>query len=119
MARVGTLRFFSGRIYDANVTKAHARRRARSRDDDCSDAGGIYFLGGEGSERPSRQVADLLAAGCAKVFREKASDARGDRAVLAKVVRRLEPGDVLVVTRLDRLARPLAILFQVDDEPRG
>jgi DNA invertase Pin-like site-specific DNA recombinase len=37
-------------------------------------------------------------------FREKASGARGDRAELAKVGR-LEPGDVLVVTRLDRLAR--------------
>jgi hypothetical protein len=33
---------FSGRIYDANVAQAHARR-ARSRNDGCSDAGGYLF----------------------------------------------------------------------------
>jgi DNA invertase Pin-like site-specific DNA recombinase len=37
----------------------------------------------------SGQVAELKAAGCAKVYREKASGARGDRAELAKVLRRL------------------------------
>ena len=51
------------------------------------------------------QDAELRAAGCAKVFKEKASGAKTDRPELAKVIRRLEPGDVLVVTRLDRLAR--------------
>ena len=51
------------------------------------------------------QEAELLAAGCAQVFKEKASGAKTDRAELAKAIRRLEPGDVLVVTRLDRLAR--------------
>ena len=49
------------------------------------------------------QVAELQSAGCTKIYSEKASGARGDRA--AKVVKRLQPGDVLVVTRLDRLAR--------------
>jgi DNA invertase Pin-like site-specific DNA recombinase len=58
-------------------------------------------------------VVELTAAGCAKVYREKASGARGDRAELAKVVRRLEPGDVLVVTRLDRLARSTRDLLNV------
>jgi DNA invertase Pin-like site-specific DNA recombinase len=61
----------------------------------------------------SGQVAELTAAGCAKVFREKASGARGDRADLAKVLRRLEPGDVLMVTRLDRLARSTRDLLNV------
>ena len=51
------------------------------------------------------QEAELMAAGAAKVFKEKVSGAKTDRAELAKVIRRLEPGDVLVVTRLDRLAR--------------
>jgi DNA invertase Pin-like site-specific DNA recombinase len=46
----------------------------------------------------------MRAAGCAKIFSEKASGARGDRAELARVIKRLQPGDVLVVTRLDRLA---------------
>jgi DNA invertase Pin-like site-specific DNA recombinase len=51
------------------------------------------------------QLAELTAAGCAKVYQEKISGAKSDRPELAKLVRRLEPGDVLIVTRLDRLAR--------------
>jgi len=59
------------------------------------------------------QEAELMAAGCAKVFKEKVSGAKTDRAELAKVIRRLEPGDVLVVTRLDRLARSTRDLLNV------
>ena len=59
------------------------------------------------------QLAELTTVGCAKVYREKASGARGDRAELAKVLRRLEPGDVLAVTRLDRLARSTRDLLNV------
>jgi DNA invertase Pin-like site-specific DNA recombinase len=51
------------------------------------------------------QVAELRAAGAAKVFSETASGAKTDRAQLGKVLRVLKAGDVLVVTRLDRLAR--------------
>ena len=39
-----------------------------------------------------------------------------DQPELAKVIRRLEPGDVLVVTRLDRLARSTRDLLNVLDE---
>jgi DNA invertase Pin-like site-specific DNA recombinase len=59
------------------------------------------------------QDAELMAAGCAKVFKEKISGAKTDRPELAKVIRRLEPGDVLVVTRLDRLARSTRDLLNV------
>jgi DNA invertase Pin-like site-specific DNA recombinase len=59
------------------------------------------------------QVAELMVAGCAKVFKEKASGAKTDRAELAKAIRRLEPGDVLVVTRLDRLARSTRDLLNI------
>ncbi len=59
------------------------------------------------------QVAELQAAGCAKIYSEKASGARGDRAELARVIKRLQPGDVLVVTRLDRLARSTRDLLNV------
>ena len=62
------------------------------------------------------QDAELRAVGCAKVFKEKASGAKSDRPELAKVIRRLEPGDVLVVTRLDRLARSTRDLLNVLDE---
>ena len=51
------------------------------------------------------QDAELHAAGCMKVYAEKISGARNDRPELAKVLKRLESGDVLMVTRLDRLAR--------------
>jgi DNA invertase Pin-like site-specific DNA recombinase len=59
------------------------------------------------------QEAELLAGGCAKVFKEKVSGAKTDRAELAKLIRRLEPGDVVIVTRLDRLARSTRDLLNV------
>ena len=51
------------------------------------------------------QIEALTAAGAAKVFRETASGAQTDRAQLGKELVALEAGDVLMVTRLDRLAR--------------
>ena len=62
------------------------------------------------------QDAELMAAGCAKVFREKISGVVTDRPELAKVIRRLEQDDVLVVVRLDRLARSTRDLLNVLDE---
>ena len=51
------------------------------------------------------QVRQLTKAGCKKVFRETASGAKTDRAELRKALAKLDAGDVLMVTRLDRLAR--------------
>src|SRR3954452_4659083 len=51
------------------------------------------------------QVGQLTKAGCNKVFRETASGAKTDRAQLRKALDQLDAGDVLMVTRLDRLAR--------------
>jgi DNA invertase Pin-like site-specific DNA recombinase len=62
------------------------------------------------------QDAELRAAGCAKVFKEKVSGAKTDRPELVKAIGRLEPADVLVVTRLDRLARSTRDLLNVLDE---
>jgi len=59
------------------------------------------------------QDAQLHAAECAKVYSEKVSGAKTDRAELAKVLDRLQPGDVLVVTRLDRLARSTRDLLNI------
>ena len=61
------------------------------------------------------QDAQLHAAGCAKVYAEKVSGARTDRPELAKVLRRLGEGDVLMVTRLDRLARSTRDLLNILD----
>jgi DNA invertase Pin-like site-specific DNA recombinase len=51
------------------------------------------------------QVRQLTKAGCKKVFREVASGAKTDRAQLRRLLDVLDTGDVLTVTRLDRLAR--------------
>ena len=51
------------------------------------------------------QVAALRKHGAGKVFREVASGAKTDRTQLRRVIDQLDAGDVLMVTRLDRLAR--------------
>jgi len=51
------------------------------------------------------QVRQLTKAGCKKVFRETASGVKTDRTQLRKVLEQVDAGDVLMVTRLDRLAR--------------
>jgi DNA invertase Pin-like site-specific DNA recombinase len=51
------------------------------------------------------QVAALKRHGVGKVFREVASGAKTERAQLRRILDQLDAGDVLLVTRLDRLAR--------------
>src|SRR5882762_10063371 len=51
------------------------------------------------------QVAELRKHGAGKVVREVASGAKTDRAKLRRLLHQLDAGDVLMVTRLDRLAR--------------
>jgi DNA invertase Pin-like site-specific DNA recombinase len=50
------------------------------------------------------RAAALTAAGCEKVFSEKQSGAKTHRAALPRV-KGPEGGDMLMVTRLDRLAK--------------
>lgn len=59
------------------------------------------------------QVAELTAAGCQKVFSETASGGKTDRAQLKKAIASLGAGDVLMVIRLDRLARSTRDLLNV------
>jgi len=62
------------------------------------------------------QDAALRAHGCAKVFSEKLSGASTtDRKALARALAALSEGDVLVVTRLDRLARSTRDLLNTLD----
>jgi DNA invertase Pin-like site-specific DNA recombinase len=59
------------------------------------------------------QRAALKAAGCKRVFEEKASGAKRDRPELARMLEQLREGDVVVVTRLDRLARSTRDLLDI------
>jgi DNA invertase Pin-like site-specific DNA recombinase len=61
---------------------------------------------------PALQLDALAAAGCAKVFEDRASGARSDRPGLARAIDYLREGDVLVVWKLDRLGRSLPHLIQ-------
>jgi DNA invertase Pin-like site-specific DNA recombinase len=69
------------------------------------------------------QVRQLKAAGARKVWRETASGAKTDRVQLRRVLDQLDAGDVLMVTRLDRLARStrdlLNILATIAEEKAG
>jgi DNA invertase Pin-like site-specific DNA recombinase len=51
------------------------------------------------------QTATLTAAGSERVFAEKISGIKSDRAALSRCLSTLASGDVLLVTKLDRLAR--------------
>jgi DNA invertase Pin-like site-specific DNA recombinase len=59
------------------------------------------------------QVHQLREHGCTKLFQEKRSGARSDRPQLNQLLSSLEPGDTLVVTRLDRLARSTLDLLNI------
>jgi DNA invertase Pin-like site-specific DNA recombinase len=59
------------------------------------------------------QLAQLRAEGCAKIYREKASGAQADRRELLRMLKALAAGDVVMVTRIDRLARSTFDLFAI------
>ncbi len=59
------------------------------------------------------QQAMLKAAGVERVYAEKISGARSDRAQLAKLLKALGEGDTVIVTRLDRLARSTRDLLNI------
>jgi DNA invertase Pin-like site-specific DNA recombinase len=57
------------------------------------------------------QEDELRAAGCAIIYREHASTGSVMRPELARLMAEIEPGDVLTVVRLDRLARSVSHLL--------
>src|SRR5437868_4196677 len=61
------------------------------------------------------QLEQLRAAGCSgrNIYREKVTGARADRRELNRMLRKLVPGDVVTVTRIDRLARSTFDLFGI------
>ena len=69
------------------------------------------------------QIAALKAAGCCKIFQEKRSGVDTERVELAALLEYVRPGDVVVCTKLDRLARStshlLAIAKELEDKDVG
>ena len=61
------------------------------------------------------QQSALAGAGAERVFAEKVSGAVTERKALARAIAALGPGDILLVTRLDRLARSTRDLLNVLD----
>jgi DNA invertase Pin-like site-specific DNA recombinase len=59
------------------------------------------------------QVSALKSAGCEKIFREKASGGRWDRPELIRLLDQMRKGDILIVSRLDRLSRSLRDLLMI------
>ena len=74
-------------------------------------------------QKPELQLDALQAAGCEKVFVEKASGAQRDRPELKAAVEFMREGDALVVWKLDRLARSMKQLIEtvegLDDRKIG
>lgn len=63
-------------------------------------------------QNPALQLDALRAAGCERIFTEKASGAQRDRPQLAAALSYVRQGDSLVVWKLDRLARSLPQLIE-------
>jgi DNA invertase Pin-like site-specific DNA recombinase len=51
------------------------------------------------------QIEALKAAGATTIYREKISGVRADRPQLARLMKALQPDDIVVLTKLDRLGR--------------
>lgn len=59
------------------------------------------------------QLEQLRAEGCTRMYREQVSGARADRRELLRMLKSLALGDVVTVTRIDRLARSTFDLFAI------
>jgi DNA invertase Pin-like site-specific DNA recombinase len=76
-----------------------------------------------GGQSLEAQIAQLKAAGCEQIVKEKESGIKTDRPQLAKLMKTIGVGDIVIVTRLDRLARSvrdlLNILNAITDKKAG
>lgn len=70
-------------------------------------------------QHPEAQQDALKAAGCEKIFTDKASGKLASRPELDKALAMLRAGDQLVVTKLDRLGRSLQNLMELAEDLRA
>lgn len=68
------------------------------------------------SQDTAMQIAALQKEGCKRIYEEKASGAKADRPEMAKLMEHAREGDVIVVWRLDRLARSVSDLVRIAGE---
>jgi DNA invertase Pin-like site-specific DNA recombinase len=66
-------------------------------------------------QRLDLQRARLNEAGCGRLFEEKISGAARQRPALEQLLREMRTDDILVVTRLDRLARSTTELLRITE----
>jgi DNA invertase Pin-like site-specific DNA recombinase len=66
-----------------------------------------------GAQDLSSQLAELKAAGCEKVFREKMTGTTAERPQLQKLMKALAPGDVVITPAVDRLSRDATDLLVI------
>ena len=59
------------------------------------------------------QLAALKEAGCSRIFQEKISGAKRERPELQRLLDQLRPDDIVVVWKLDRLARSTHQLLEL------
>jgi DNA invertase Pin-like site-specific DNA recombinase len=70
-------------------------------------------------QTPALQLAALKKERCKRIFTDKARGVSRKRPELAKCLKSLKPGDVLVVWKLDRLGRSLRDLITLLDDLKG
>ena len=68
------------------------------------------------SQNEDSQVDELTAAGCDKIFTDKASGKHASRPELDKALAYLREGDVFVITRLSRAMRSLKHMIALAEE---
>jgi DNA invertase Pin-like site-specific DNA recombinase len=84
----------------------------------CHNRGMIYGYARVSTGAPdlTSQLAQLKAAGCEKVFREKLTGTTADRPQLQKLITKLAPGDVVIIPAVDRLSRDTTDLLIIARE---
>lgn len=67
------------------------------------------------------QIDALKAAGCERIYQEKASGSKAERPELMRMLDQLRTGDTVIIWKLDRLGRSLAHLIKLvsDLEDQG
>ena len=62
------------------------------------------------------QLAELKKAGCEKIYKEKITGTHQNRPELKRMIDHLRPGDLVVIWKLDRLARSTRELLDICDQ---